>query len=335
MDITGGKVTDLSGLIDLGYYRGREAVMAGKSAEEVQAEVKQMVDTVMMVADAETAAAAARAANAPEPEMSPELQAELAALSGASATQSGLRAPTGGVGSALSLDIKATKAAGYKPISQKANVMRAKIVSGSLEMSDDQVAQSFEEQVIQFAERYDVPTSSCEFKVSTARIECSEKLSEKGMAQIGAENRARDMDASASGQILMQVDEEQSDRDAGMIFSKAIDLVEFESFRAARNATDAEMEMGMAIAAVGFERKHDLPQGSCSFDMGALRLECDTSKGVQPNGLLSKLINQVTGGEEVTTLTPQPTEPAAKPKRLELSNGGSRSGQRCVGSFCD
>ena len=55
IDITGGKVTDLSGLIELGYYRGREAVMAGKSAEEVQAEVKQMVDTVMMVADAETA----------------------------------------------------------------------------------------------------------------------------------------------------------------------------------------------------------------------------------------------------------------------------------------
>ncbi|WP_146049961.1 hypothetical protein [Roseovarius confluentis] len=253
VDITGGKVTDLSGLIELGYFRGREAVMAGKSAEVVQAEVKQMVDTVMMVADAETAAAAARAANAPEPETSPELQAELAALSGDT----------------------------------------------------------------------NMPVSTGQ--TSNAR----------DTAAIAAANRARDMDDSASAKILMQVDEGKSDRDAGMIYSKAIDLVEFESFRAARNATDEEMEMGMAIAASGFERKHDLPQGSCSFDMGALRLECDTSKGVQPNGLLSKLINQVTGGEEVTTLTPQRTEPAAKPKRLELSNGSSGSGQRCVGSFCD
>ncbi len=253
VDITGGKVTDLSGLIDLGYYRGREAVMAGKSAEEVQAEVKQMVDTVMMVADAETAAAAARAANAPEPEMSPELKAELAALSGAT----------------------------------------------NMPVSTGQTSEA------------------------------------RDTAAIAAANRARDMDASSGGKILMQVDEKNSDREAGKIFSKAIDLVEFESFRAARNATDEEMEMGMAIAASGFERKHDLPQGSCSFDMGALRLECDTSKGVQRNGLLSKLINQVTGGEEVTTLTPQPTEPAAKPKRLELSNGSSGSGKRCVGSFCD
>ena len=253
VDITGGKVADLSGLIELGYHRGREAVMAGKSAEEVQAEVKQMVDTVMMVADAETAAAAARAANAPEPETSPELQAELAALSG---------------------DTNMPVSTGQTP-------------------------------------------------------------NARDTAAIAAANRARDMDESASGKILMQVDEGKSDRDTGMIYSKAIDLVEFESFRAARNATDEEMEMGMAIAASGFERKHDLPQGSCSFDMGALRLECDTSKGVQRNGLLSKLINQVTGGEEVTSLTPQRTESEAKPKRLELSNGSSGSGQRCVGSFCD
>ena len=253
VDITGGKVTDLSGLIELGYYRGREAVMAGKSAEEVQADVKQMVDTVMMVADAETAAAAARAANAPEPEMSPELRAELAALSGAT----------------------------------------------------------------------DMPLGT------------GQSSNAQDTAAIAAANRARDMDASSGGKILMQVDEESSDRDAGLIFSRAIDLVEFETFRAARNATDEEMEMGMAIAASAFERKHDLPQGSCSFDMGALRLECDTSKGVQPSGLLSKLIDQVTGGEEGASLTPQPKEPAAKPKRLELSSGSAKSGQRCVGSFCD
>lgn len=253
IDITGGKVTDLSGLIELGYYRGREAVMAGKSAEEVQAEVKQMVDTVMMVADAETAAAAARAANAPEPEMSPELQAELGALS-------------------------------------EATNMPLKTAPASNALDTEAVA---------------------------------------------AANRARDMEASAGGKILMQVDEENSDRDAGMIFSKAIGLVEFESFRAARNASDEEMEMGMAIAASGFESRHDLPQGSCDFDMAALRVECDTSKGMQPSGLLSKLITQVTGGEEAASLTPQPTEPAAMPKRLELSSGGGKSGQRCVGSFCD
>ncbi|MGK7651998.1 hypothetical protein ACSQ76_06150 [Roseovarius sp. B08] len=200
VDITGGKVTDLSGLIELGFYRGREAVMAGKSAEEVQDEVTQMVDTVMMVADAETAAAAARAANAPEPEMSPELQAELAALGGAATMPA-----TPGQSS-------------------------------------------------------DAPDT----------------------AAIAAANRARDMEASAGGKILMQIDEAQSDREAGKIFSKAIDLVAFESFRSARNATDEEMEAGMAIAASGFESKHDLPQGSCSFDMGALRLECDTSKGCNP-----------------------------------------------------
>ncbi|MGK7651999.1 hypothetical protein ACSQ76_06155 [Roseovarius sp. B08] len=58
-------------------------------------------------------------------------------------------------------------------------------------------------------------------------------------------------------------------------------------------------------------------------------------EGVQPNGLLSKLISEVTGGEEGASPVPQREEPAAKPKRLELSNGKAGSGRRCVGSFCD
>ncbi|MFN3208680.1 MAG: hypothetical protein ACE369_06710 [Roseovarius sp.] len=262
VDITGGKVTDFSSLIELGYYRGVEAVKAGKSAEEVQDEIKQMVDTVMMVADAETAAAAARAANAPEPEMSPELEAELAALGGVT------------------------------PVPVKTAQPRA-------------------------AQGGDAPGT-------------------EDAAQVAAANRARDMEASASGKVLMQVDEEISDRDAGLVYSQAIDLVAFEEFRAARNATDEEMLLGMEIAAAGFERRHDLPQGSCRFEMAALRLDCDTSRATATDGgLLSSLVDTVVGGEAGEALTPQKAEPGEMPRRLELSGGNARSGQRCVGSFCD
>lgn len=258
LDITGGKVTDLGGLIDLGYHRGRAAMMAGKSAQEVQDEISHMVQTVMQVADAETAAAVARAKNAPVPEMSPELKAELQALSGTAAT-----APSG-------LD----------PTLLARN-------------PDDDIA------------------------------------------TIAAKNRARDMDNSVSGKVLMQVDEAASDRAAGLYYSRAIDMLEFAKFKDVRNATDEEMELGMAIAAAGFERKHELPQGSCSFDMGALRLECDTARGTQVGGVLSKLVGAVTGATDGAASALKPAEPRAMPKRLELSGGGASSGQRCVGSFCN
>lgn len=338
IDITGGKVPDLSALVEHGYYTGLAAVMAGKSAEEVQAEVKQMVETAMMVVDAETAAAAARAANAPEPEMSPELKAELASLEARGATRSAT-ATTGG-SPLQELDMKATKAAGYKPISKQGDVTRLKVLAGQLDMSDEQVTQSFQGEVYKFADKFGVPGHLCKFVVSSTRIECSEKMSQEAMARIGAENRARDMEKVEGGKVLMQVDEAASDRAAGKIYSKAIGLVEYEKFKDARNATEAEMQMGMMIVAASFEKKHGLSKGSCMFNGTRLRMECDSASAAGNGGAISGLLSKLTGGaaDKPTGLTPN--KPAglsegALPKRLELSNTKPNGGKRCVGSFCN
>ena len=338
IDITGGKVTDLSGLVEHGYYTGLQAVMAGKSAEEVQAEVKQMVETAMMVVDAETAAAAARAANAPEPEMSPELKAELASLE-ASGGKRAAPVPTGG-SPFQELDMKATKAAGFKPISGQGDVMRMKVLAGQLDMSDKEVEQSLQGEVFKFADKFGVPAHSCKFVVSATRIECSEKMSEAAMARIGAENRARDMKQAQGGKVLMQVDEAASDRAAGKVYSQAIDLVEYEKFKEARNATEAEMKMGMMIAAAGFEKKHGLGKGTCTFSNTRLRLECDSAKAAGSGGGISGFLSKLTGGAASKQQNVAPTKPVGLaqgelPKRLELSNTKPSGGKRCVGSFCN
>lgn len=333
IDITGGKVTDLSALVKHGYYTGVNAVMAGKSAQEVQAEVKEMVDTAMRVVDAETAAAAARAANAPQPEMSPELKAELAAL--AIEGETGAKPVKASADPLLQLDMKATKAADFKPVSKRINAVRIKALAGSMQVSDEDVSRSFLGQAHKFAQKYGVAVGSCRYSVPNTRIECSARMSDKAMASIGAENRARDMEKAQGGKVLMQIDEEASDREAGKIYSKAIDLVEYEAFKDARNATEAEMKMGMMIAAASFEKKHGLAKGSCDFSGTRLRLECGSVGKSEGDGVLSGLLGKLTGKDPSTSLEPQVLEPGEKPKRLELSNGKSRSGNRCVGSFCD
>ncbi len=79
LDITGGKQMDLNGLIDAGYATAIAALMEGKSAAEISADVGKVVDAAMAFADAEAAANAAAAAQKQKdaPGMSPELQREL------------------------------------------------------------------------------------------------------------------------------------------------------------------------------------------------------------------------------------------------------------------
>jgi len=320
IDITGGKVTDLSALVKHGYYTGVEAVMAGKSAEEVQAEVKKMIDTAMMVVDAETAAAAARAANAPEPEMSPELKAELAYLeTNAGKPGSVQKASLEQGNPILELDVAATRAAGYRPISMAGDALRLKAFAGSLQASEKEIVQSFKLEVFEFASKFGVPARHCAFVPNLARIECSVPMSDAAKAKIAAKNRARDMDNSDAGKVVMQIDEEASNAAEGKTYSKAIDLVAFEAFKDARSATDAEMKLSMMIAAKGFEKKHGLATGSCEFSLTRLRIECESEQG--------------DGGD--IAAKPEAAAVGEKPKRLELNNGGTNSKSRCVGSFCD
>ncbi|MEO1138994.1 MAG: hypothetical protein AAFW87_06020 [Pseudomonadota bacterium] len=75
-DLTGGEVVDMTMVIDLGYMTARNALMHGKSADEIAGEVTKLVSQAVAMADAE-AAAQAEANSETAPSMSPELAEEL------------------------------------------------------------------------------------------------------------------------------------------------------------------------------------------------------------------------------------------------------------------
>ncbi len=80
LDITGGKQMNLNSLIDVGYHTAIAALMEGKSATEISAEVGKLVNVAVAFADAESAAQA-QANKEQAPEMSPELARELGGYS--------------------------------------------------------------------------------------------------------------------------------------------------------------------------------------------------------------------------------------------------------------
>ncbi|WP_317055733.1 hypothetical protein [Roseovarius rhodophyticola] len=80
LDITGGKQMNLNSLIDVGYHTAIAALMEGKSADEISAEVGKLVNIAVAFADAETAKQA-QSHEEQAPEMSPELARELGGYS--------------------------------------------------------------------------------------------------------------------------------------------------------------------------------------------------------------------------------------------------------------
>ena len=141
---------------------------------------------------------------------------------------------------------------------------------------------------------------------------------------------ADQVDLAAPGRDLMRIDAEATEAAGGHVVSMPVDADAFARFKAQRDATPTEMELGLMVVARAFETRHNMPAESCGFVADRNRLECDAAPREAPGGLLGmvdKVMARQGGGNEGLTS-------GVQPKRLELSNGGN-SGGRCVGSFCD
>ncbi|MEM8536936.1 MAG: hypothetical protein AAGF56_03650, partial [Pseudomonadota bacterium] len=297
-DITGGKQINLSSLVELGYRTGRHALMQGKSAEEVKVDVKKMIDTAVMIVDAETAAAAARAANAPEPEMSPELKAELASLSQGQMSQPGDINATRHAKSSgrsdpmMQIDKEATAAAGGLVRSHQGDTLHFKNLAMSMDVSESEAEFTFQQDARQFADKYGLPYNSCKFVAANVRFECDHVQGSSDTAKQAAKNRARDLKKDPETKIVMDLDAQATEAAQGKTLSKTIDYLPFEMFKEKRSATDAEMSASMELLAREFEAKHDLPADSCTFRMSYLRLECDAVQGAQSSNASKTLVSK-------------------------------------------
>lgn len=133
------------------------------------------------------------------------------------------------------------------------------------------------------------------------------------------------------GKALMQIDTDATEAAGGNVISMAVDAGDLARFRAERDATDTEMQLGLTVVARAFETRHNLPAESCAFVEATYRLECDAAPKKSPSGLLGMVAKVM----DDPANQPRGLQTGDLPKRLELSNGGQSGGNRCVGSFCD
>lgn len=133
------------------------------------------------------------------------------------------------------------------------------------------------------------------------------------------------------GKALMQIDTDATEAAGGNVISMAVDAGDLARFRAERDATDTEMQLGLMVASRAFEARHNLPAESCAFVEATYRLECDAAPKKSPSGLLGMVAKVM----DDPANQPRGLQTGDLPKRLELSNGGQSGGNRCVGSFCD
>jgi len=196
MDITGGKDVSLGMLIDAAYHVAARAVRSGKSPDEVKADVSRMVETVVVLADAEAAAMANLDDDAPAPEMSPELAAELGLdtsaphVAGTSeqgqdegVTQPDLPLDAAGLGKVvMEIDTKSTEAAGGKVISKTADPDAYDAFARRTDASEAEMQLGLMVVARAFEDRHALPVESCDWVAQRYRLECQDARGSRGGA---------------------------------------------------------------------------------------------------------------------------------------------------------
>ena len=118
----------------------------------------------------------------------------------------------------------------------------------------------------------------------------------------------------------MEIDTKSTDAAGGIAISKTVDPDSYDAFMKSRDASEAEMELGLMVVARAFE------------DREAAR----GTRGGAVAGLLGKITGKIKGdGGALSAQEPAGLTTGEKPTRLQLSNSGQTGGTRCVGSFCD
>lgn len=150
-------------------------------------------------------------------------------------------------------------------------------------------------------------------------------------ASVTEDSDTQQANSAMLGKALMQIDTQATEAAGGNVISMAVDAGDLARFRAERDATDTEMQLGLMIVSRAFETRHNLPAESCAFVEATYRLECDAAPKKSPGGLLGMVAKVM----DDPANQPRGLQTGDLPKRLELSSGGQSGGNRCVGSFCD
>ncbi|WP_135505206.1 hypothetical protein [Roseovarius aestuariivivens] len=199
MDITGGQDVNLGMLIDAAYHVAAKSVRSGKSAAEVKADVNRMVETVVVLADAEAAAMASLDEEAPAPEMSPELAAELGldvtapSVAGTSAQALNATATdrdgplhAANLGQVLmEIDTKSTDAAGGMAISMTVDPDSYDAFIKSHDASEAEMELGLMVVARAFEDRHALPVDSCAWVAHRYRLECEAARGTRGGAVAG------------------------------------------------------------------------------------------------------------------------------------------------------